>query len=180
MDKRAVQRLTHTLENLGLLSKNSATKRVSLTVRVLSHGASFLASSELIRTSVPYMQHLSKEAKETVGLSVLDGDEVVFISRFLNRHFLHSDMAVGYRMPAYCAGPGCAILRHPWGCGMTLLKESKRSPITLHTIWQLDKLEQELAVTRTPGYATAFISTSWEIFRLPRRLWITLAPQLGR
>ena len=60
--------------------------------------------------ALPYLQHLSKETEETVNLTIPDGTEVVFVSHFLSRHVLNTDVIVGTRLPAYCTAPGIAIL----------------------------------------------------------------------
>jgi DNA-binding IclR family transcriptional regulator len=100
MDVSAAQRFTHTLAKLGYLHKDVQTKRFELTAKTLDLGYHFVRSSRLLDRAMPYLMHLSKETEETVNLTVREGAEIIFVSRFLSRHVLNTDVIIGTRMPA--------------------------------------------------------------------------------
>lgn len=157
IDKSAVQRFTHTLSKLGYLKKDPRTKQYELGVRVLDLGAKFTGANRLIDRAMPFLQHLSRETDETVSLSVLDDTEIVFISRFINRHILHTNVVVGTRLPAYCTAPGRAILAYmPPAAASELLDRSELKSFTPFTIWERSQLGKALEQVRSNGYATAF------------------------
>lgn len=157
MDKSAAQRFTYTLEKLGYLRKDPDTKRFELTVRTLDLGHHYMRSNALLERAMPYLMHLSKETEETINLTVLDGTEIVFVSRFMSRHVLNTDVGIGTRMPAYCTAPGIAILsRMPAAEAMALLDRTDLRPYTPHTTWQREDLKAKLDLAAARGYATAF------------------------
>lgn len=157
MDVSAAQRFTHTLTRLGYLRKAAETKRFELTAKTLQLGYYFLRSNRLVERAMPYLMHLSKETEETVNLTLLDDAEIIFISRFMSRHMLNTDVIVGTRMPAYCTAPGMAILsRLPEDEAVAILERSDRKAITPSTTWKMDDLMEKLRVSREQGFATAF------------------------
>jgi len=162
LDLSAAQRFVHTLERLGYLRKDPATRRLELTVRSLELGYSYMRGSALVERTMPYLQHLSKTTEETVNLTVLDGTEIVFVSRFMSRHVLNTDVFVGMRLPAYCTAPGMAILsRLPLPDALAVLKGSDLRPYTPSTTWKLEDLERKLKASAERGYAV----TCGEIYR---------------
>ncbi len=90
-------------------------------------------------------------------MTVLDDTEIIFISRFMSRHMLNTNVIIGSRMPAYCTAPGMAILsRLPEDEAVAILERSDRKAYTPSTTWKLDDLVKKLRVSREQGYATAF------------------------
>ncbi|MGX5733229.1 IclR family transcriptional regulator [Bosea thiooxidans] len=157
MDVSAAQRFTHTLTKLGYLHKDAQTKRFELTAKTLDLGYHFVRSSRLLDRAMPYLMHLSKETEETVNLTVREGTEIIFVSRFLSRHVLNTDVIIGTRMPAYATAPGIAMLsRLPEEEAMAIIDASDLRPHTPSTTWQRDALREKLRQSAAQGYATAF------------------------
>lgn len=157
MDVSAAQRFTHTLTKLGYLRKDAQTKRFELTAKTLDLGYHFVRSSRLLDRAMPYLMHLSKETEETVNLTVREGTEIIFVSRFLSRHVLNTDVIIGTRMPAYCTAPGIAMLsRLPEEEAMAIIDASDLRAHTPSTTWQRDALREKLRQSAAQGYATAF------------------------
>lgn len=141
MDKSAAQRFTYTLEKLGYLRKDPVTKRFELTVRSLDIAHHYLHSNAMMQRAMPYLMHLSKTTEETINLTMMDGTEIVFVSRFMSRHVLNTDVIVGTRMPAYCTAPGIAILsRLPAAEAAALVDRMDLKPYTPTTTWKRDGL----------------------------------------
>ncbi len=157
LDKSAAQRFAHTLTKLGYLRKNERSKRLELTSKTLGIGHSYIRSSPLIERAMPYLLHLNRETEETINLTVLDDTDIVFVSRFLSRHVLATDIVVGARMPAFCTAPGIAILsRMSAPEAQDILKRSDLKPYTASTTWKMAALNRKMAEAATRGYATAF------------------------
>ena len=97
-------------DETGLSPQGSQTKRFELTAKTLDLGYHFLRSNRLVDQAMPYLMHLCKETEETVNLTMLEDTEIIFVSRFLSRHVLNTDVIVGTRMPAFCTAPGIAML----------------------------------------------------------------------
>ncbi len=157
MDVSAAQRFTHTLTRLGYLRKDAQTKRFELTAKTLDLGYHFVRSSRLLDRAMPYLMHLSKETEETVNLTVREETEIIFVSRFLSRHVLNTDVIIGTRMPAYATAPGIAMLsRLPEDEAMAIIDASDRRAYTPSTTWQREALREKLRQSVAQGYATAF------------------------
>ncbi|WP_244622826.1 IclR family transcriptional regulator [Microvirga brassicacearum] len=157
MDVSSAQRFTHTLMRLGYLRKDGDTKRFELTPRTLDLGYYFLSGQRLVNVAMPYLMHLSKETEETVNLTLLDDTQIIFVSRFMSRHMLNTDVVIGTRMPAYCTAPGIAILsRLPEDEAMSIVDRSDLVPHTAFTTWQRDDVLAKLRASAKQGYATAF------------------------
>lgn len=157
MDVSAAQRFTHTLTRLGYLRKDAQTKRFELTAKTLDLGYHFVRSSRLLDRAMPYLMHLSKETEETVNLTVREETEIIFVSRFLSRHVLNTDVIIGTRMPAYATAPGIAMLsRLPEDEAMAIIDASDRRAYTPSTTWQREALREKLRQSAAQGYATAF------------------------
>ncbi|MFJ5368342.1 IclR family transcriptional regulator [Bosea sp. CER48] len=157
MDVSAAQRFTHTLTKLGYLRKDAQTKRFELTAKTLDLGYHFVRSSRLLDRAMPYLMHLSKETEETVNLTVREETEIIFVSRFLSRHVLNTDVIIGTRMPAYATAPGIAMLsRLPEDEAMAIIDASDRRAYTPSTTWQRETLREKLRQSAAQGYATAF------------------------
>jgi DNA-binding IclR family transcriptional regulator len=157
LDKSAAQRFAHTLKRLGYLRQNAATKRYELTAKTLEPGHHYTRANLLVERAMPYLLHLSTTTEETVNLTILEDTEIVFVSRFLSRHMLNTDVIIGTRMPAYCTAPGIAILsRLPREEARSVLERSDRRAHSSHTTWQMDRLTAKLEQSAARGYATAF------------------------
>jgi IclR family pca regulon transcriptional regulator len=154
LDKSAAQRFSHTLEKLGYLERDSKTKQLSLSVKTLTIGYRYLAASSLVERAAPYLMHLSKETEEAVNLTIMEGAQIVFISRLLSRHMLSSNIMVGTRLPAYCTAPGIAMLSHlPNDVARKIINSSELIKYTPSTITDPDTISRELLQSRERGYA---------------------------
>lgn len=157
LDKSAAQRFAHTLTKLGYLKKNDKNRHLELTSKTLNIGNNYVRSSPLIERAMPYLLHLSRETEETINLTVLDGTDITFVSRFLSRHVLASDVGVGTNMPAFCTAPGIAMLsRMPLAAARAILQQSDLKAYTPSTTCTLEALLEKLEISAAQGYATAF------------------------
>lgn len=81
-----------------------------LTPRILRLGQSYLESARLPRLVQPYLQNLSSQCGETANVSVLDGHEVVYISRSNSPRVVSIGFHAGARTPAHTVAPGYVLL----------------------------------------------------------------------
>ncbi len=157
LDRSAAQRFTHTLERLGYLRKDPETRRFELTTRTLDLGYHFIRSHPLVQQALPYLQHLSRETEEAVSLSVLDGTEIVYVSRFMSRQMLATNVIIGTRLPAYCSSPGRAILSRLDAVERrAILQASRLHRYTPSTTTNPEALEAIVARAAECGYAHAY------------------------
>lgn len=152
--KSAAQRFTHTLVTLGLLRKDAASKRYSLSPRTLDTGYRYLQAHVLLERANPYLLDLNRQTGETVNLAERDGHEMVYIGRFPSPHRAVVHMPVGRRLPIFCSSAGRAFLsalpdeqiRH-------ILTGVDRPRFTPHTITDVETLTSIIAKVRETGFA---------------------------
>jgi IclR family pca regulon transcriptional regulator len=110
LDRSAVQRLLYTLRAERFLRQDPQTKRYTLGPRVLDLAHGFQQGDALRRIALPFLDDLARRTEETINLTELDGSDVVYVVRIGSRHVVSVDLALGTRLPAWCTGPGRAIL----------------------------------------------------------------------
>lgn len=157
MDISTAQRFAHTLQQLGYLNKDTRTRQYELSTNVLDLSYHFIRSSRLVDRAMPILLHLSKQTEETVNLTVLRGNEIVFVTRFLSRHLLNTDVIVGSRLPAFCTAPGRAILsRLPKEKVSDIIAGSDLRSYTIETPVDPERIMAMIAEARAAGFATAY------------------------
>jgi IclR family pca regulon transcriptional regulator len=83
----------------------------SLTPRVLELGYAYLSSLELPELAQPHLQALVERVHESSSVSVLDGDEVVYVARVPTAvRIMTVTISVGTRFPATVTSMGRVLL----------------------------------------------------------------------
>jgi IclR family transcriptional regulator, pca regulon regulatory protein len=77
---------------------------------ILRLGRSYLEAARLPRLVQPFLQRLSMQTGETANLSVLDGGDIVYLSRSNSPRVVSIGFHAGARVPAHVVSPGFAIL----------------------------------------------------------------------
>jgi IclR family pca regulon transcriptional regulator len=108
LDRAGARRVLLTLEHLGYLAASDGKFR--LTSRVLSLGYRYLGALPFWRAAQPVMEQLAAELAETVSITVLDRNDVVFVWRVPGRRLLSFDPHVGSQLPAYLTSAGHVLL----------------------------------------------------------------------
>jgi IclR family pca regulon transcriptional regulator len=153
LNRATAYRFCHTLLDLGYLEDiEGRTFRPGLKAVSLAQAA--LSSRELPELALPYLRALRAATGETVNMALLDGADVVYVSRLLSNNLLALRLFVGSRLPAYASSLGRAMLAFLPEAELTaLLGERALEPITEHTITDRRRLLAELGRIRSRGYA---------------------------
>lgn len=110
MRKATVHRYVRTLEHLGYLSQEEATRRYRLAARVVDLGFATLNSMSLREIAAPDLKELSAKFGQTVNLAVIDDLEIIYVDRVVAPMALNLELHVGSRLPAYCTSMGKVLL----------------------------------------------------------------------
>jgi IclR family transcriptional regulator, pca regulon regulatory protein len=108
LSRAAVRRLLMTLESLGYAECTGRVYR--LKTRVLKLGFSYLSSTSLPTLAQPILEQVTEAVHESSSLSVLDGDEIVYLARSAAKRVMSVGLSVGSRLPAYCTSMGRVLL----------------------------------------------------------------------
>lgn len=157
LDKSAAQRFTHTLMRLGYLERETQTRRWRLGLKTLELGHHYISGQTVIQQVQPYLLQLGQITEGACNITLLDGTEIVFVSRFPSRHMPATDIILGSRMPAYCSAPGRAILSAlPEAQALDIIDRSDLRPYTPHTTYRRADILGKLDEARRCGYTTCF------------------------
>ena len=108
LSRAAVRRLMITLERLGYAEYSGRVYR--LKTRVLKLGFSYLTSTSLPTIAQPILERVTELVHESSSLSILDGDEIVYLARSAAKRVMSIGLSVGSRLPAYCTSMGRVLL----------------------------------------------------------------------
>lgn len=154
LDRSATQRISHTLRVLGYLRQAPGSRAFTLSGRMLEFGHTVLATNRLRTLVQPHLEALNRRVGETVNLTELQGQEIVYMMRYPSHHAVSVDLHVGSRLPAFCSAGGRAILASMDETrAMAILKASRRSAMTARTVTDLPALLEKLREARRLGYA---------------------------
>ena len=146
-------RICYTLSQMGFIDRDEQ-RRFFITPRILSLGHSAVCSLGWRNVAQHYLERLSLELKETVNLSVLDGQELVYIARVNTDRILPFDLQLGSRLPVYCTSMGKALMAFsPPEQVNDILDRVNFAALTHRTIKTRDEYLAELEQVRAKGYA---------------------------
>jgi IclR family pca regulon transcriptional regulator len=160
LSRAGVRRLMHTLIALGFVQQSG--DAFTLTPRVLQLGFSYLSSLTLREVAQPVIETLSRETDEVVAISVLDGANVIYVTRAEVTSVLRRGLTIGSRIPAFCTSMGRVLLAglSPEACDANL-NGSERRAWTRVTTTDPEKLSREIDIVRRQGWS--FVGEELEI-----------------
>jgi IclR family pca regulon transcriptional regulator len=152
LTRAAARRFLLTLVRLGYMSQSDG--RFALTPRVLELGYAYLSSLSLPDVAQPHMETLVATVNESSSISVLDGNEIVYVARVPTRRIMSITLSVGTRLPAYCTSMGRVLLA---ALGPSELEATldgiELVALTPHTITDRGELLEVLSRVRRQGYS---------------------------
>lgn len=152
LSRASVRRLLMTLEFLGYATRTGSVYRLGS--RVLRLGFSFLSSQSLPILATPILEEISASLHESSSLSVLEGDEIVYLARSAANRVLSVGLSVGSRLPAYCTSMGRVLLAAlPEAELAGYLERAVLHPRTPKTITLKPALQAEIVRVREQGYS---------------------------
>jgi len=149
--RSTVQRIVAALEAEKFLIAASPTGRVRLGPTILRLAAS--ARTDFVGVVRPYLTQLSSELKETVDLSVVKKDHLVFIDQVIGSQRLRMVSAVGETFPLYCTANGKAYLATLDDAAIAKLIGTSYEQRTPRTLTRLEDLLRDLKTVRKTGVA---------------------------
>lgn len=152
LTRTAARRYLLTLAHLGYVQSDG--KLFWLTPRILRLGQSYMESARLPRIVQPFLQRVTAGTQENAYLSVLDGDEIVYIARNGTTRAMSTGYVLGARVQAEVTAAGLLLLalREPEQQEAWLARHTLRS-FTSHTINSKERLALEMARIRAQGWA---------------------------
>ena len=152
LTRAAARRFLLTLQELGYVG--STGRQFSLRPRVLALGYAYLSSFSVAQISQPHLEELAEGLHESCSVSVLDGDDLVYVARASANRIMTIALTVGTRLPPYPTSMGRVLLAHlPEAELDGHLARTKLRKLTEQTIVDEEQLREVLAVVRRQGWA---------------------------
>lgn len=108
LDRATARRCLLTLAHHGYADYDG--KFFTLTPRVLRLGTACLATMPLPQIVQPFLDELSERVGQSSSVSILDGDEIVYVARAAQKRVMSIALMPGSRLPAYCTSMGRVLL----------------------------------------------------------------------
>ena len=152
LTRAAARRFLLTLADLGYVRSDG--RQFSLTPRVLELGYAYLSGLSLPAIAEPHLERLVAEVHESSSVSVLDGEDIVYVARVPMSRIMTVSINVGTRFPAYATSMGRVLLAGlPADALDAYLAAVPLRPLSPRTVTSADALRRELAKVRRQGWA---------------------------
>ncbi|HVC26154.1 MAG TPA: IclR family transcriptional regulator C-terminal domain-containing protein, partial [Acidimicrobiales bacterium] len=141
-----------TLVELGYVRNDG--RSFALRPRVLELGYAYLSGLSLTDVAQPHVEEFVSKVRESSSISVLDGNDVVYVVRVPTKRIMTIAISVGTRFPAYCTSMGRVLLAHQTPEEVDrYLADVDLERRTKQTVVSQDALRALLAEVRSQGYA---------------------------
>jgi IclR family pca regulon transcriptional regulator len=153
LSRAVARRFLLTLGDLGYVATDGRSFR--LTPRVLDLGFTFLSTMRLPNVAQPVMEELVSALHESCSVSMLDGQEIVYVVRVPAKRIMSISLAVGTRLPAYPTSMGRVLL-----AGLEppelehYLAAAVLRPLTPKTVIDKGELRRIVAQVRERGWCS--------------------------
>jgi IclR family pca regulon transcriptional regulator len=153
LDRATARRILLTLADLGYVRRSG--RQFELTPLVLQLGYAYLSGMSLVEIVRPHLRRLAERLGETASLTVLDGDEVVYL-----------DLASGSRLSSVRINVGTRFKAHATSMGRVLLGGLPQEELeqylehvtadrrTERTVRPIEDLRAEIKLAVERGWAT--------------------------
>ena len=156
MQKSTVHRILASLASCGYVEQVRETSCYTATLKLWELGASILHQHPVKRASAGFLQELHRSTGETVSLTILSGDDVLYLEKMLSPRAIRFNTHVGSRVPAALTAGGKAMLAHLPDARARLKRTASR--IKGPARFNIDVVMRELEEVRSRGYAISSYS----------------------
>jgi DNA-binding IclR family transcriptional regulator len=154
--KSTAFRLVSVLESRGLVDQHSERGRYRLGLGLVRLAGATTARLDLTQQGRTVIEALARELGETMNITILSGNDALYIDQVAGTSALQMHNWVGQLVPLHCTSNGKALIAWlPEDRQRELLVEPLRR-FTEATVTDVDDLLKALVQVRERGYATAF------------------------
>jgi len=153
MQKSTVHRVLTILMGLGYVEQDQETSCYRATLRLWELGCGLIGQHPIKQTAAAFLQQLHQATRETVSLTVLAGDDVLYLDKLVSPRPIRFTSRVGSRVPAPLTAGGKAILAHEPDAPAIIRRARQRIKEKHRT--HMETLLREMEHVRRHGYATS-------------------------
>lgn len=152
LGKSNVHRLLQALVELGYVKKNESAAQYQVSLKLWEIGAAVGANLAIKTSALDAMHRLLARTRETVHLSVLDGEQVIYIHKLDSPEPVRAISEAGGRAPATCVSTGKAMLAFLDPAILDIVA-THLVAYTPHSITDPKEFLREMKRIRTNGFA---------------------------
>ena len=153
LPKATVHRIAQQLEDEGYLQREPKGKRFVGGPRLRKLATSILSNSVINANRHQVLQRLSEEINETINLTALDGNEVIYLDRVESNWPVRIYLPIGSHVPLHCTATGklfIANMKPAWQ--RRFLKSTTLTKYTDKTVVSTEDLKEQLERISTEDY----------------------------
>jgi IclR family transcriptional regulator, pca regulon regulatory protein len=152
LTRAAARRFLLTLVKLGYVRNDG--REFSLRPAVLELGYAYLSGLALPEVAAPHLEELVARLHESSSISILDGQQIVYVARVPTKRIMTVAISVGTRFPAYATSMGRVLLAALTGEELErYLEEATFERLTAHTVTSPAQLRAIVGEVARQGYA---------------------------
>lgn len=153
--KGSAHALLSTFVNMGYLRRDQRTSLYYINLKTFEVGARFVENNRHFRYAREVLENIVSRTGETAHMAVLDGTDVVYISKFDYSHAIRMVSIIGRRIPAHATAIGKALLSGYSNDEIRAMYQGKSlERLTENTVVDLDMLIEQLDRARLVGYTS--------------------------
>ena len=154
LPKSTVSRMLSTLEELGAVEQVAAGGEYRIGFAMIELAAAARPGRSLISLARPHLVELSRRTGEAAGVSIPDGDEMLYLDQLTPDSELQVRDWTGHRIPMHAVPSGHVVLASDATLAAGVAAGTLHR-FTPHTITDGATLLQRLQLVRSDGYAWA-------------------------
>ena len=154
LHKSTVHRLLTTLMVRKYVEQDSESGKYRLSVKLFELGNAVLSKLNMRAHALPFLRELRERCRETVQLSIIDQNEVLFIDVLESPEKIGVKAQIGERAPLYCTSSGKV-----WLAGLPderlyeVMRGIEFKPRTPSTVASFEALKEQLSQIKDSGVA---------------------------
>lgn len=153
LSRSSAFRLVYTLRQMDFLKEGAQKNTYTLGARVLNLGFAYLNQQPITSIARPHLAQLRDETGVSTHLSVLEGQDVLYLGSHQARSGYVSNMVTGTRTEAYASAIGwCLLSGHSAKELQVFFKSVDPQALTEHTPTTFDALKARVDAIAADGY----------------------------
>lgn len=165
MQKSTVHRILSTLIGRGYVEQEESSSCYRATLRLWELGSGLIEEHPIKRAATAFLHRLHQATRETVSLTVLSGDDVLYLDKLISPRPIRFTSRIGSRLPAIVTAGGKAMLAHEPDA-RAIIRRSQQQ-IDKPSRLNLEALLGELKESQRTGYATSTFRAGVISFAVP-------------
>jgi DNA-binding IclR family transcriptional regulator len=154
LHKNNVFRILATLQSRNYIEQNRSNDNYRLGIKCLELGQTFIRQRGLLKQARPILQELAETTGETSYISILRGNEVVYLDAVETSSTVRVVSRVGLHMPIHATAAGKALVSFDSDDELRKMLPGELPRFAKATRTDVEDLLKEVALVRERGYAS--------------------------